>query len=165
MGQLLSELRRISDPGLLKAQYVAVFDRPDGATVCPAFASAYVDEEGCNGNGIQRDVETFLAKRIPDWISIGHARADHIGVELEVVGRLLERASQAARDGLLPEAQAASQQVAAFLEAHVCCWFPRLRARILEASPTGVYAALAHATQEFLEEELHRTRRAQRRLD
>jgi len=75
---------------------------------------------------------------------------DHIGVELEFLSVLCQRASVALSQGNEDEAHALLRIQANFLEDHLLSWVPLMTADLQRFAHTDFYRALGYITDGFL---------------
>lgn len=79
--------------------------------------------------------------------------ADHIGIELEFMGLLSEKAARALAGGHSEDAEKLLAESAAFLKKHLLGWIFRFLDDLEKLSGKPLYLALAAFTRAFLEED------------
>jgi len=140
----------------LAIDYVRVFigHGNDGYSAAYPFESVYTSEKRLLMQEARDEVVACyrahgLAKS-PDWPEC----EDHVGLELEFMMTLAERAANALEAGDEDDAIESLQVQQAFLREHLCAWTPMLTADMRTLAQTDLYRGLAALTDGYLASDL-----------
>lgn len=128
----------------LQAEYVRLFINGPGGVAAPPYASIYVQDSGLlRQQGYDEAVALYNKAGLEATVT--DESPDHISIELAFLALLLD--------------QQKYQAAGAFLQDHLCSWYPKFYARLMLAEPDPFYQLMAQVTdlclQQTLKEVLH----------
>ncbi|MBI2874268.1 MAG: molecular chaperone TorD family protein [Firmicutes bacterium] len=137
--QALQALQSLAGAGheIAAKEYVNLFLVP-GSSLCPPYASHYLDYSGPGGGLISAMIErVYVVSGLVLSPTLGDL-PDHVSVELEFVSHLCRREVEAWQRDDSPEAALAFlEQRFQFLDRHMNLWLPRFARAVLAAAMPG----------------------------
>ena len=140
--------------------YEAMFRVPGDAYVHP-YESVYRQENSDGGGGKKAMVYGVWAQEVAKLYEAEGLEPregftelpDHLGVELEFMGYLCQRAAEAVASGDHKKAEIFGSKQREFLQNHLLSWSDKCLMKMKEKASTSLYRHLANLLESFLAEE------------
>lgn len=147
----------------LRIEYSRLFIGPFKLPA-PPYGSCYLDD----GRQLMGDSTLDVVKRYQEaGVDVESGKGDvpdHIGIELEFMGYLVQLEDESAGDDDTAGLRDTLAKQASFLEKHLCAWVPIFAEKLAEDTDSEFYKSLVAATDTFLAEDLARVREAREQL-
>jgi len=129
----------------LRSDYTRMFVGP-GRVPAPPWESLYTDVERLHFSEETLRVRAAYRKHNLSPRDLGHSPDDHIGLELDFMRQLCERAKQADEAGLA----AILEDQRAFLDEHLLKWAPDWAGDVVKSAETDFYRGMAELLEAYL---------------
>lgn len=133
----------------LRSQYTRLFVGP-GKLVAPPWESVYRSSDGLLFQPSTLDVRRAFRTQGFEPQALHRMPDDHIGLELDLMAKLAQRAYEAKAAGRNDAVARALDASLAFLQEHLLVWVPRFAEALNQEEAASFYRQAARALCEFL---------------
>lgn len=131
----------------LSADFCDLFLKSDRDSALP-YASMYIGKSGLLNDQPARDVEALMQKHGVQVDENLNEPADHIAIELDLLGNMIIRSNELEQENELEEALAEQNT---FIRDHLLSWTPKFVAKCKTIDEFGFYSSVTALMLAFLE--------------
>ncbi|RJX73756.1 molecular chaperone TorD [Vibrio sinensis] len=131
----------------LSADFCDLFLKSDKDSALP-YASMYIGETGLLDDKPARDIEAVMAQYNVAVQKDLNEPADHLAIELDLLGNIIIRSNELEQERHLDEALADQHT---FIEQHLLSWVPKFSTKCQSFDEFGFYSAVVALLVSFLE--------------
>lgn len=135
----------------LAADFCELFLKSDRDSALP-YASMYIGESGLLNDKPAKEMEEIMREHGVAVDAKLNEPADHIAIELDLLGNLIIRSNELEQERHLEEAFAEQEK---FIRQYILSWTPQFAEKCQKLDDFGFYSAIAMLTVAFLELDCH----------
>ncbi len=135
----------------LAADFCELFLKSDRDSALP-YASMYIGESGLLNDKPAKEMEELMKQHGVAVDAKLNEPADHIAIELDLLGNLIVRSNELEQERHLEEAFAEQEK---FIRQYILSWTPQFAQKCQKLDNFGFYSAIASLTVAFLELDCH----------
>lgn len=135
----------------LAADFCELFLKSDRDSALP-YASMYIGESGLLNDKPAKEMEEVMKQHGVAVDAKLNEPADHIAIELDLLGNLIIRSNELEQERHLEEAFVEQEK---FIRQYILSWAPQFAEKCQKLDDFGFYSAIATLTVAFLELDCH----------